>query len=182
MNPFVYSEHKITSNTKLTIIDIEHLNGDMRVVLDDNFVSICEGRSGSPLATVKKLVATLYASKNDTWIMGATAEFFVHLYITLSGFKQECLHASHYDVGASDKIRRNIKSLSDDFTNGHYNSLEKFNTMPCGTVFLAGAWNPPLHKDVLTDIQAIADKFIGKQIHAICVTHKAINLFLDYLS
>lgn len=258
MNPFVYSEHKITSNTKLTIIDIEHLNGDMRLVLDDNFVSICEGKSGSSLPTVKKLVATLYASKNDTWIMGATAEFFVHLYITLSGFKQECLflnleegsikkgfdgyyslngdewlmesksgsintsgishtskiqlamndledkvmgkaipktgkvpnnpwrnaysHASHYDVGASDKIRRNIKSLSDDFTNGNYNSLKKFNTMPCGTVFLAGVWNPPLHKDVLTDIQAIAAKFTGKQIHAICVTHKSINLFLDYLS
>jgi len=257
MNPFVYSEHEIADNAKLTIIDIEDLNGDMRAVLDDNFILICEGKSCSSLSTVKKLVATLYASKNDTWIMGATAEFFLHLYITLSGFKQECLflnleegsikkgfdgyysyngdewlmesksgsintegisyankvqlamsdledkvmgktrpgtgkvpnnpwrnaysHASHYDVGTSDKIRNNIKTLSDDFTNGVYYSIEEFNTMPCGTIFLAGVWNPPRQDNVLSELQGIADKLKGKQIHAICVTHKSVDLFLDYI-
>lgn len=257
MIPFVYSEHDIASNTKLTIIDIEHLNGDIKAVLDTNFVLICEGNSSSPLPIVKKLVATLYASKNETWIMGATAEFFVHLYITLSGFKQECLflnleegsikkgfdgyyshngvewlmesksgfintdgishankvqlamndlddkvlgktrsktdkvpnnpwrnaysHASHYDVGTSDKIRKNIKALSDDFISGVYYSIEKFNTMPCGTIFLAGIWNPPEHEGILHDVQAIAKKLKGKQIHAICITHKSVDLFFDYI-
>ena len=250
MNPFFNSEYRVANNIKLTTIDIEHLNGSVRTALDDNFVKICEGDSGASLTTVKKLVATLYATKSDTWVMGATAEFFVHLYVILSGFKQECLflnleegsikkgfdgyyslngdewlmesksgsintvnithsskvqlaltdleeklvgnvsnnpwrnaysHASHYDVGSSDKIRKNIKTLSDDFTNGKFHSIESFNTMPCGTIFLAGVWNPPAHKDLLDEIKAVSTKLKGKQIHAICVTHKSVDLFLDYI-
>ena len=257
MIPFNCSNYSVSDKIELTVIDIEHLTGEMQFVLDSNFVSICEGNSTSSLNTVKKLVANLYDSKTESWIMGATAEFFVHLYVSLCGFKQECLflnleegsikkgfdgyyskageewlmesksglignenvthaakvqlamtdlenkvtgtdkthkrgiannpwrnaysHASQYDVGSAEKIRKNIKSLSDDFTNGVFHSISEFNTMPCGTIYLSGVWRPFEHKNILDEIKGIADKLKGKRIHVICITHKSIEIFKSYL-
>lgn len=81
MIPFNCSNYSVSDKIELTVIDIEHLTGEVQFVLDSNFVSICEGNSTSSLNTVKKLVANLYDSKTESWIMGATAEFFVHLFI-----------------------------------------------------------------------------------------------------
>lgn len=90
MIPFSYSDYTVSDKIGLTVIDIEHLTGEVESILDDSFVKICEEDSGSDLSTVKKLVANLYVSKNYNWITGATAEFFVHLYVGPCGFKQEC--------------------------------------------------------------------------------------------
>lgn len=257
MTPFVIEEHAISDNAVLTIIDIENIGGAVKNVLDENFVSICEGDSGSSLSTVKTRVKNLFSSKNPEWIMGAIAEFFIHLYIRLAGFKQECLflnleensikkgfdgyyskdglewlmeskagsmdskgisysgkvilamndlsgkvsgrdksgkkklpnnpwqeaysHASQYDVGTAANIRNNIKKLADDFTNGKFRSIEEFNTMPCGTVFLSGVWSQPDHNFIKGDIERISDKLKGKQVHAICVTHRSTELFIKYI-
>ena len=91
MIPFVFEEYAISDNAVLTIIDIENIDDATKAVLDENFVLICEGNSGSELSTVKTRVKNLFSTKSQEWIMGATAEFFVHLYIRLTGFKQECL-------------------------------------------------------------------------------------------
>lgn len=257
MVPFNSKEHVISTNAVLTIIDIENIDDAIKAVLDENFVMICEGNSGSELSTVKTRVKKLFATKNSEWIMGATAEFFVHLYIRLTGFKQECLflnleensikkgfdgyyskdgqewimeskagsicskdishagkvalamrdlsakvsgrdkngkkelpnnpwqeaysHASQYDVGTADYIRRNIKKLADDFTNGKFRSIEEFNTMPCGTIFLSGIWSQPNHENIKEDIEHLSDKLKGKKIHVICVTHRSTELFENYI-
>ena len=257
MPPFVTEEYKVSQNAILTIIDIENIDDKAKAVLDENFVLICEGNSGSSLFTVKNRVKNLFSSKQPEWVMGAIAEFFVHLHIRLAGFKQECLflnleensikkgfdgyyskegqewlmeskagsintegishadkvvlamrdlsgkvsgkgpdgkkempnnpwqeaysHASQYDVGTAEKIRQNIKKLADDFTNGLFRSIEEFNTMPCGTVFLSGVWSPPDHQRIKEDIESISDKLKGKQIHAICVTHKSTELIIKYI-
>lgn len=256
--PFATSEQEISDNICLTIMDIDKIDSQVKRILDGNFVTICEGNSGSQLSTVKQRVRNLYSSKrgkNDDWVMGATAEFFVHLYIALSGFKQECLflnleegsikkgfdgfyskgteewlmeskagsikskdichsgkikiamsdlkkkvsgkgaggkspnnpwqnaysHANSYDVGASDNIRKNLKKLADEFTNGTFYDIAGFNTMPCSTIFLSGVWMPQVHKDIEREIQGISRYLKGKQIHVICVTQKSVNLFLDYI-
>lgn len=257
MIPFVFDEHNLSLNLVLTIIDIENIDEEAKATLDKYFVLICEGNSGSSLSTVKTRVKNLFSTKSSEWIMGATAEFFVHLYIRLTGFKQECLflnleensikkgfdgfytkdglewlmeskagsidskdvshagkvslamndlsakvsgrdkngkkeipnnpwqeaysHASQYDVGTATSIRKNIKELADDFTNGKFRSIEEFNTMPCGTVFLSGVWTQPDHDSIKRDIERIADKLKGKQIHAICVTHRSTELFGKYI-
>lgn len=256
MIPFPAITYRISEKIKLTVIDIEKTDKKLKSVLDNNFVLICEGNSGSDLATAKKHVSDLYASKNKAWIMGATAEFFVHLYIRLSGFKQECLflnmeensikkgfdgyysyngdewimeskagsaetegnshankvklaaddleakvagtgktnkkkpnnpwrnaylHASQLDVGSDEQIRKNLKALSDDYIKGIYHSIEEFNTMPCGTLFLSGAWNPPTHDEVLDDIRRISSKLKGRQIHVICITQKSVDIFCTYI-
>ena len=255
--PFVTNEYKISQNIVLTIIDIENIDDGVKKIIDDNFVFICEGNSGSNLSTVKTYVKTLFSTKNQEWIMGAVAEFFVHLYIRLSGFKQECLflnleensikkgfdgyyskdgmewlmeskagsittknvshagkvslamknlsekvsgrdrngkkktpnnpwheayaHASQYDVGAAENIRKNIKKLADDFTNGKFRSIDEFNTMPCGTVFLSGVWVPPDYARIQKDINNLSGKLKGKNIHAICVTQRSTELFVKYI-
>lgn len=92
MIPFVHSEYNINSNTVLTVIDFEKIDGTVKSVFDEHFVSICEGNSGSLLSNAKKYVISLFSTKPETWIMGATAEFFVHLYMKLEGYKQECLY------------------------------------------------------------------------------------------
>ena len=230
MIPFVFDEHTISSNAILTIIDIESIDAVAKAVLDDNFVLICEGDSGADLDTVKAHVRNLFSTKNPEWIMGAIAEFFIHLYIRLTNFKQECLflnleensikkgfdgyyskdmsnlsakvsgrdkrgkkglpnnpwreaysHASQYDVDTAANIRKNIKKLADDFTNGKYRSIEEFNTMPCGTVFLSGVWSQPDHDYICKEIEKISDKLKGNQIHAVCVTQRSTDLFQDYI-
>lgn len=257
MIPFICEEYSISDNAVLTIIDIDNISDTAKAVLDKNLVLICEGNSGSKLSTVKTRVKNLFSTKSQEWIMGATAEFFVHLYIRLTGFKQECLflnleensikkgfdgyyskdglewlmeskagsidskdvsyagkvilamndlsakvsgrdksgkrglpnnpwqeaysHASQYDVGTAANIRKNIKELADDFTNGKFRSIEEFNTMPCGTLFLSGVWLQPDHDSIKGNIKRISDKLKGKQIHAICVTHRSTELFGKYI-
>ena len=257
MIPFVIEEYQLSDNTILTIIDIENIDKATIAVLDEQFVLICEGNSGSDLSTVKTRVKNLFLTKNSEWIMGAIAEFFVHLYIRLTGFKQECLflnleensikkgfdgyyskdglewlmeskagsinskdvshagkvslamndlsakvsgrdkngkkekpnnpwqeaysHASQYDVGTATSIRKNIKELADDFTNGKFRSIEEFNTMPCGTVFLSGIWSQPDHRLIKEDVERISDKLKGKHVHVICVTHRSTELFRKYI-
>jgi hypothetical protein len=90
-------------------------------------------------------------------------------------------HASHCDVGTAEQIRKNIKKLANDFVRGKFRSIEEFNTMPCGTVFLSGIWNAYDHDEIKQKILALTDKLKGKNVHVICITHKSIKLFLDYI-
>lgn len=252
----ICKEYMINDHIQLTIIDIEEISGELRRTLDDNFVEICEGESGTDILTVKKRVRDLFLTKNHDWQMGATAEFFVHLYIRLNGFKQECLylnleensikkgfdgyyslggqewlmeskagaatsknashstkvslamrdlekkvsgrdstegrtnnpwqeaysHASHIDVGTSSKIRKHIKQLANEFTNGQYHSIEEFNTMPCGTIFLGGTWIKYDHDLLKSKIFDLEKSLKGHNVHVICVTQKSTDLFLAYIS
>ena len=67
MIPFNCSEYVISNRIELTVLDIEHLTGAVKSILDKNFVSICEGSSGTDLVTAKKEVANLYARKDEDW-------------------------------------------------------------------------------------------------------------------
>lgn len=63
--------------------------------LDDNIVGICCGQeSDMDLAYTKRCLRSLFESKlsNETWIQGAVAEFFVHLFLNFKGFKQNFLY------------------------------------------------------------------------------------------
>lgn len=91
MDALKHFEYKINERIRLTIIDIDELDEELIKLIDDSFVEICEGKSGSDLSTVKKRVYKLYSEKKDIWKIGATAEFFIHLFIRLNGYKQECL-------------------------------------------------------------------------------------------
>ena len=88
---FSSSYFKIDKNIALVVIDIKDLDDTLRGVLNQNFVSICEGNSGTDLCIVKKEVEHLFRNKCETWVIAAIAEFFTHLILKDLGFKQECL-------------------------------------------------------------------------------------------
>ena len=88
---FSHSCFKIDRHIGLVVIDIKDLDVTLRGILDQNFVSICEGNSNTDLSIVKKEVEHLFRRKEKKWVIGAIAEFFTHLILKIVGFKQECL-------------------------------------------------------------------------------------------
>lgn len=252
MKSLHFKKYNISENIVLSIIELNQFS-DIREIIDEKFVVICEGRSGSDLETVKKRVCNLFKTKDKKWIRGDVAEFFVHLYLNILGLKQECLflnleensikkgfdgfysdkekngwimesksgsvssksishtgkvleamhdlenkvsgkdqainpwrnaysHASHIDVGCAATIRKKLKKLSDDYTNGVYYQIDDFNTVPCGTIYLQGVWCLYPHDEILKNIEINKCKLKGRHIHVICVTNKTSADFVDYIS
>lgn len=81
----------VSENITIHILDIKEFNSKLKLFLDDHLVSICEGNSGSQLQNVKELILDFLNTKDLNTKMGATAEFFLHLYLKNNDFKQECL-------------------------------------------------------------------------------------------
>lgn len=88
---FPHSYFEIDENISLLVINIEELDSNLVKILDEYFVSICEGDSETELGIVKKEVENLFKRKPPNWIQGAVAEFFTHLILKMRGFKQEFL-------------------------------------------------------------------------------------------
>ncbi len=86
-----HTEH-VNDNLKISIFEVKELNSDIRQCLDENLISICEGKhSFSDIDTIKKRILKLFSEKNENWKMGAIAEFFIHLYMKLTGYTQDCM-------------------------------------------------------------------------------------------
>lgn len=82
---------KLNKDISIHIIDIKSLSISLKEYIDEHFVSICEGNSGTSLNEVKEIIIDFLRTKDNRTKMGATAEFFLHLYLKYIGFKQECL-------------------------------------------------------------------------------------------
>lgn len=92
MNNFLSPYRKrISDNIELFIWDIDSLSDDLKSLIDHEFVSIYEGSSTTSLSTVKKKARKLFEGKNQNWVVGATAEFFLHLFLRQQGYSQQCL-------------------------------------------------------------------------------------------
>lgn len=90
-NLFDVNKVCVAENITIHIIDIKEINLKLKEFLDEHLVSICEGDSGSELQSVKELILDFLNTKDLNTRMGATAEFFLHLYLKNNKFKQECL-------------------------------------------------------------------------------------------
>ncbi|GAD32235.1 conserved hypothetical protein [Photobacterium leiognathi lrivu.4.1] len=99
---------------------------------------------------------------------------------TNNPWKNAYNHASHIDVGTKKSIRTMIKELQDQFDSGVYSTIDKFNIIPCSTIFLKGSWTYGMSSDILIDHEFIS-KFSGKTIKAICVTKDSLEMFFNYL-
>lgn len=89
---FNISTQIVDEKLQITTFEVVELNSEVINLLDDNVIKICEGENSfSDIAIVKTRLKKLFSGKNNTWKMGAIAEFFIHLFIHLSGYKQECM-------------------------------------------------------------------------------------------
>ena len=75
----VLKEH--SKDISIHIIDIKSLSPSLKEYIDEHFVSICEGNSGTSLNEVKIIIIDFLSTKDPRTKMGATAEFFLHLYL-----------------------------------------------------------------------------------------------------
>lgn len=82
---------EITENIYLGFINIKEIDSDLKELINKRLISICEGNSDSELIKVKKRILNFLKTKNEETRKGAVAEFFVHLYLILSDYKQECM-------------------------------------------------------------------------------------------
>ncbi|AIF45162.1 hypothetical protein [Virgibacillus sp. SK37] len=80
------------NNYQIHIIDVEDYSQALLEYINEHFVSICEGDSGSDIDTVKQRARDFFERKSLSTKMGAIAEFFVHLYLKDQGYKQECTY------------------------------------------------------------------------------------------
>ena len=87
----VHTEFK-NDNLEISIFEVKELNDEIQKCLDNNLVTICEGKNScSDISIIKKRIINLFDGKKDNWKMGAIAEFFIHLYMNLTGYTQDCL-------------------------------------------------------------------------------------------
>lgn len=59
MFPTCCDEFVIDGRMHLTVIDIENIDASLLLALNENFVDICEGSSGTDIATVKRRVCEI---------------------------------------------------------------------------------------------------------------------------
>jgi hypothetical protein len=87
----IYKIENLSNNSELHIIHLKEYAEEFKKIINDYVVLICEGESDSTLSSVKKRLRMFLESKDIRTRRGATAEFFIHLYLNNNGYKQECL-------------------------------------------------------------------------------------------
>lgn len=90
-------------------------------------------------------------------------------------------HACHADVGTSKTIRKKIKELSDLFDNGEFGKVDKFNIIPCSSIFLMNGWDSNFSHQILRTDDVFFESLTAKSTKAICITKASYNSFLLYL-
>jgi hypothetical protein len=92
INPLNQEIIIINKNVNLHIFELKDITDEIKCFIDSRIVNITNGSRKRPLNIVKKkLEKFLDSKKGSTTEMGAIAEFFIHLYLSTQGYKQECL-------------------------------------------------------------------------------------------
>lgn len=91
-NPLTYEIINIDKDVNLHIFELKEITADIKEFIDSKIVNITNGTRKIDLKNAKgRLKKFLDSKKGSTIEMGAIAEFFIHLYLSTQGYKQECL-------------------------------------------------------------------------------------------
>lgn len=101
---------------------------------------------------------------------------------TNNPWKNAYNHASNINININTTLREDLNQLKNNFINGVFSDISFFNTIPCGTVFLEGAWQQIAHDVISNDITSIIDTLQGRKILVICATQNSMQMFLDYIN
>ena len=86
------SDIQETSDRKfIHFVNIQDIDEKLQSLIDENIASIWDGDFGTPIDVVKTEIFNFFKTKNDDIKKGAVAEFIIHLYLKVCGFRQECL-------------------------------------------------------------------------------------------
>lgn len=86
------SNYIVREKYSIHVIEIKAFDSKLENYIDEHFVSVCKGRNSDwKIEHVKKEVRSFYEKKSIKTRYGATAEFFIHLYLKSLGYLQECM-------------------------------------------------------------------------------------------
>lgn len=95
MNEFDVSILSVTTDRKdnvfISVFDVPGITPEIRVLLDAYITNICAGAQNIDLEDVKLKLKNRCANWSVAQKEGAIAEFFIHLYMQLFGYKQNFL-------------------------------------------------------------------------------------------
>ena len=181
---------KISNNINLYIIDIHQIDDKLKELLDKRIAMICEGNSGSSNEIVKKRISKFLKKKKSETFYGAIAEFFIHLFVTNIGYKQECMFFNleensikkgfdgYYSLGLEEWIMESKSGFSKGVThklkiNKAYNDLVKKVSGDIDNNPWRNAYNHASHKDIdtkesiLNHIKTLTDDFENEKYYEI---------------
>lgn len=83
----------IQKNVSLYILNIEKIDSTLKKHMDKVLIDIYSKGMDSDINIVKLKLKKYFDSKKDTTLeIGSIAEFFIHLFLNLKKFQQECLY------------------------------------------------------------------------------------------
>lgn len=95
INPLTYQTININEDVNLHIFELQEITDEIKNFIDLKIVNITNGTRKIDLKIIKnKLRKFLSSKKGSSTEMGAIAEFFIHLYLSTQGYKQECLFSN----------------------------------------------------------------------------------------
>ncbi|MHB8034046.1 hypothetical protein FDA95_02715 [Clostridium botulinum] len=200
-------KYLINGHIDLYVMNVKENSQELLDYIDEYIVSICEGDSESKIINVKKeLLEFLNRKKDSTTRMGAVAEFFVHLILNSSSYKQECLFLNleensikkgfdgYYSKNNEEWIMESKSGMSTTMNISHpiklkeaYDDLkEKLRGNVLNNPW-KNAYNHASHIDVKTDksirahIKAMSDDFLNSKYAEIREFNiiPASTIFLD---
>lgn len=147
----------------------------------------------------KKGFDGLYAIENENWLMESKSteksiikhhskilDAYNDLKDKVEGktsnnpWKNAYNHASIRDILIPEDIRKAIYKLRNEYTDGKYHSISKFNIIPCSTKFTTKE-NTEEKEITKKEVKSKIESFEFNKIKAICVNNEIANLFIQYL-
>ncbi|AEE26494.1 hypothetical protein [Francisella hispaniensis] len=85
----------LSDNVHLYILNIDNIDIELSNFIDSQIQSIVFGnRKNKDIVKAKKEISSFLQKKNNNQKMGAIAEFFVHLFLRYTQYRQECLYTN----------------------------------------------------------------------------------------
>ena len=89
--PIIINRRDISLSFMIVTVEIPCFDRAVIDEIDSSIVSICEGCSDSDVNDVKLDLMNFFETQSKKTVVGAVAEFFIHLVVRKMGFKQEFL-------------------------------------------------------------------------------------------
>lgn len=90
-------------------------------------------------------------------------------------------HASNSDVNTKKNIKEKLNQLSLDYNKNDFHKVDKFNLIPCSTIFLEDKWNCIDEVELIVKIKKSILKKEFNKIIIICINKKSLKHIIDYL-
>lgn len=92
MTAFTHTKvEELLPNVNLHILELKEISPEIVSFIDSKIVPITSGNALADINIIKIELVNFFESKSPSITMGAIAEFFVHIYLSMLGYKQECL-------------------------------------------------------------------------------------------